>query len=83
MLGYMTAKNAKAQGFTHHGSYFGIPIWIGDVESIAPLVAPKWAPMELGMTVAHHIEQILASIFWMGQEPVFRFWVGEPIGEIK
>lgn len=30
MLGWMTEKQAKQNGFTHHGSYYGIPLWMSD-----------------------------------------------------
>lgn len=30
LLGFMTEKKAKELGFTHHGSYFGVPVYIGD-----------------------------------------------------
>lgn len=30
LLGFMTEQKAKELGFTHHGSYFGVPIYIGD-----------------------------------------------------
>jgi hypothetical protein len=28
LLGYMTAAEAKGHGFTHHGSYYGMPLWL-------------------------------------------------------
>lgn len=28
----MTAKQALEAGFTHHGLYYGIPVYIGDLE---------------------------------------------------
>lgn len=78
MLGYMTVKEAKANGFTHHGSYFGIPVWIGDPEREF-MVATKWAPLELAMTAAHYIEGFLLSMFFPEREPGFQFFVGDPI----
>ena len=45
MLGYMTERQAKANSFTHHGSYYGIPVWIGDPHGEFR-VATKWAPFE-------------------------------------
>ena len=78
MLGYMTKKEALAGGFTHHGSYYGIPLWIGDPEGKF-MVATKWAPMELLMTAAHYIEAFLEMVFFPDEEPGFRFWVGPEI----
>ena len=64
MLGYITEEKAKAEGFTHHGSYYGIPIWMGNVEAedAGPVIAAKWAPLELVMRLFHHIEAICQSI---------------------
>lgn len=62
MLGYITEGQAKAEGFTHHGSYYGIPIWLGNLDDDGPTVAAKWAPMELAMKLAHHIEGFCQEI---------------------
>ncbi|GAP66263.1 hypothetical protein MBSD_n1567 [Mizugakiibacter sediminis] len=79
MLGYMTARQARAAGFTHHGKYFGVPIWIGDLDSFSPVVAAKWAPMEAVMTLFHHIEATLHALRYPDHPPVFQFWIGQLI----
>lgn len=76
MLGYMNEKQAKAEGFTHHGSYYGIPVWIGDPEGDC-MVATKWAPLEWLMTLWHHVEGICHAM--RGTEPSFMFKVGREI----
>lgn len=78
MLGYMTECQAKASGFTHHGSYYGIPVWIGDPHGECR-VAAKWAPMECAMTAAHAVEGFLLATFFPDDEPAFRFVVKRPI----
>lgn len=78
MLGYMTAKEARSLGFTHHGKYFGIPIWVAPESPDFP-VATKWAPMEYLMTTAHYVEGFLRSVFYPEAEPAFQFLVGPPI----
>lgn len=75
MFGYMTEQQAKQQGFTHHGSYFGIPIWISDED--CPMVAAKWAPMEYVMTLFHYIEGAMRSM--LSYEPSFQFTIKGPI----
>lgn len=77
MLGYMTAKEAVASGFTHHGKYFGIPVWVAPEKDF--MVATKWAPMEYVMTAAHYIEGFLRSVFHPDDEPVFQFLLGAKI----
>jgi hypothetical protein len=78
MVGYMTAVEAKAQGFTHHGKYFGIPVWIGNPGE-EMLVATKWAPMEYVMSAFHVAEGVLRSFFFPEDEPSFQFLVGAEI----
>lgn len=82
MLGYMTARDALEQGFTHHGEYFGIPVWLGNPGE-GMMVAAKWAPMEYVMTIAHYVEGFLRSVFFPDQEPVFQFVVCGPIEPIS
>lgn len=76
MLGYMTAETAKGHGFTHHGKYFGIPVWIGDPDGDM-MVATKWAPMEIAMTAGHYIEGAIHAM--RGTEPSFMFVLGKQI----
>ncbi len=78
MLGYMTKKEALEFGFTHHGKYYGIPIWI-TAEDDAPMVATKWAPMEYVMTLFHYVEAIVRSVAFPSDEPAFMFRVGKRI----
>lgn len=77
LLGYMDAEHAVAVGFTHHGKYFGIPVWIAPDKDF--MVATKWAPMEYVMTAAHHIEALLREVFWPEEEPIFQFLLGPEI----
>lgn len=79
MLGYMTAREARAQGFTHHAKYFGIPCWIGEIESEAPLLCTKWAPLEHLMPLWQSLEQTVAGFLYPDEEPCFRFLVGREI----
>ncbi len=78
MLGYMTKEQAKGHGFTHHGSYYGIPCWLGDPEG-SMMVATKWAPLEYLMTVFHVIEGVMLATFFPEREPTFQFVVKGPI----
>lgn len=78
MPGYMTERQAKVNGFTHHGSYYGIPVWIGDPHGEFR-VATKWAPLECVMTTAQAIEGFLLETFYPDDEPAFRFVVKRAI----
>jgi hypothetical protein len=79
MLGYMTAKDAADAGFTNHGSYYGIPIWIGAPDSEAPLVATKHAALEPLMTLFNFLEGLVVSSAYPEDEPAFMFKVGREI----
>jgi hypothetical protein len=75
-LGYSTASEAKGLGCTHHGSYYGIPVWMGDIDSEAPLVFAKWAPLEPLILVFSHIEGLLFPlVHGPDAEPMFMFKV--------
>jgi hypothetical protein len=81
MLGYTTAKEAKAHSCTHHGSYYGIPLWMGDIDSEAPLVFAKWAPLDHLITVFSYVEGLLFPIVHgPDAQPMFMFKVE---GQIK
>lgn len=70
LLGYMTEAEAKQEGFTHHGSYYGIPLWVGEPGD-GMMVATKWAPMEFVMSLFHGIEAFMNTM--LGNEPSFMF----------
>jgi hypothetical protein len=79
VIGYTTSAEALAHGFTHHGSYFGIPVWIGDLESDCLLVEPKHVALDPLMTLFHWIEGTLHALLYPDVPPVFQFKV---MGEI-
>lgn len=78
IFGYMTAAEAVDEGFTHHGSYYGLPIWWGEMDG-CPLVAVKWQPANFLMDWLQELEMLLAPIARPGVEPFFLFKVGKPI----
>ena len=77
ITGYVTASEAIELGFTHHGSYYGIPCWIGDVYGDFQVMT-KWAPMEYVMTIFHYIEGFMNDA--LGREPSFMFKLRGKIG---
>lgn len=79
MLGYIGARKAVSLGFTHHGKYFGIPVWLSEDGEGGLMVSPKWAPMEYVMICFHYVEGVMASLLYPDDEPVFRFMVGREI----
>jgi len=80
-LGIITAAEAKAQGFTHHGSYYGIPLWMGDVESDGPSVAVKWVALDYVMDLFMVIEGFMFPlVHGADAEPMFMFKIA---GELK
>ncbi|WP_417786744.1 hypothetical protein [Stutzerimonas xanthomarina] len=79
MLGYMKAAQAKDYGLSHHGSYYGIPLWMGDIDSEAPLVFAKWAPLDFIIPIFSMIEGLLWPIIHGDSEPMFMFRVGRDL----
>ena len=74
LFGYITRAAAVAEGFTHEGTYYGIPVWVEDPHG-EMIVATKWAPMECLMPLFHSIEGICHTL--RGTEPTFMFRVWE------
>lgn len=70
--GHMTADEALKRGFTHHGKYYGIPVWLAPDDPDFPVVT-KWAPLEGVMTAIGFFECIFRLIF--GDEELFQFLV--------
>jgi hypothetical protein len=77
-IGYMTERQALTENFSHHGKYYGIPVWLGDIEGDF-LVATKWAPMELLMSVFHTIEGIIRPVIFPDEPNSFQFQIGSKI----
>lgn len=77
LIGYINAEHAAAKGFTHHGEYFGLPIWMKGAE--APEIACKWPPLDWLIPVVVWIEGALRSMFFPEQEPCIQILQGAPI----
>jgi hypothetical protein len=81
MLKYITKAQAVKEGFTNHGSYYGIPVWIANNNYF--MVAAKWEPMELAITAAQYVEGFISFIFYPDSEPEFMFKLGPKIDGSK
>ena len=80
-LGFLTATQAKAEGFTHYGSYYGIPLWMSDVDSDGPAIVVKWSPFNYAMDLFMWIEGFFFPlIHGADAEPMFMFKI---YGELK
>lgn len=78
-MGYMTAQHTLTEGFTHHGKMYGVPCWIGEPDGFAPMVAAKWAPMELMLSLGHWVTGWTMAL--MGVPGYFALRVGPPIAK--
>lgn len=80
MLGFMSKAEALAAGYTNHGRLFGVPVWLGDLESGAPRVAGKHIALDGLLIIA---EAFFALTVWLLriEEPMYPFLVGPEIGE--
>lgn len=78
MWGYISEKEAALEGFTHHGWYYGIPIWIApDHEDC--LVSVKWTPLEYVFDTFPMIEMLLRPLLYPDGEQGFQYKVGKEI----
>lgn len=77
-FGYMTEDEALKNGFTHHGKYYGIPVWIAPANPDCP-VATKWAPMECIMTLFIWIASFMRPILFPHDPPCFQFKIFKKI----
>ncbi|EPL8978909.1 hypothetical protein P4891_003986, partial [Pseudomonas aeruginosa] len=77
MLGFTTKAEAQKIGASHHGSYYGIPMWMGDVDGAQRLPPGFHQVFEFVVDLFSYIEGIVNSM--LGQEPTFMFKVGRRI----
>lgn len=78
MLGYTNSKQALAEGYTHHGHYFGIPVWIGEPDGEFR-VKVKHVLLEHVMDAATCVEAFLRGVFRPDDPPGFQFRLGSEI----
>ncbi len=70
--------------FTHYGWFGFCPVKIGDLDAVAPLVAPRWWWLEPVFWLAETKEALvigLRSVFMPDVEPVFALKVGRRIAD--
>lgn len=65
---WMTPRQAKRKGFTHHGLIHGIPVYLGDVDSDAPFVKAKNLFCDLALDLAEILHEFLARAGKVDQE---------------
>lgn len=80
MLGFLTEKTALDRGYTHHGRIFGIPAWLGDLDTECPVVAGKHMALDALIFVA---EALFGLFIFLTQpeDPAYPILVGPPIQE--
>ena len=71
-LGWTTRQEAMENGFDHEGSYWGIPIYVKDVEGDF-IVMSKWYPLEFLFIPMVYIEGFFRSLIFPYDEPVMQF----------
>ena len=73
---YMSKSEAKELGLTHKGSYFGIPVYVGEIEGEF-CVEVKFSFLFPLMEMFHYIEAAIHDM--RGTEHSFQFKVGEEL----
>lgn len=41
---YVNREEALGLGLTHEGTMFGLPVWMGQIHTSAPMICPKFQP---------------------------------------
>jgi hypothetical protein len=80
MFGYVTKRKALKDGMTHHGSYYGIPIWM-QIEDEDFSVCAKWVPLDYLILIVSWAENIIRPIIFPDDDAIFQFRIGRDIGE--
>lgn len=76
MLGYVSEKEARQNGFTHHASYYGVPIWWRSADHA---VWCKHPVFEYLFDAAAWVESTMRPILFPDEEPCFQFKIGVKI----
>ncbi|MFT4924665.1 MAG: hypothetical protein ACI8WB_000748 [Phenylobacterium sp.] len=78
MVVYMTRQRALRAGFTHHGSYHGIPMWMGGIDGV-PIVCSKVTLLEHLVSFFRFFEQQIGRL--KHKRPIYRFMLGKKIDQ--
>jgi hypothetical protein len=81
LIGYVSAAKAAADGYTHHGKYCGLPIWIKAAQE--PEIAFKWAPLDHVIKAIVWIDQTVRELQFPDAKPGFDIWQGPPIAPAR
>lgn len=85
MFGWRPVEHAKILGFTHHGSYYGIPVYLGfkreeaHFKKYGPMVAVKWPPSKFLFTLMVEVEALIALFSDKENPPYTKLKVGDPL----
>lgn len=76
---YMRQSEALKHGFTNHGRMFSVPCWVTD-DDFSPMVAPKFAPFELWISICTWIVQLMGML---DADVAFPIQIGPRIKDIS
>ena len=80
MCGFVTEQEAAEKGFTHHGKYYGLPVWIAPDGPDGAVVEPKCRIFGWMIGAICYLEIIFRIIMYPRHEPVFQITTIKPIG---
>lgn len=81
LIGYKSVSVAKGmEVFDHHGSYYGVPIYMGDIGGQTYTMV-KWVIMEPVFDLFEMLEPIMRRIFYGEDNVCFQFTVGKPFNQ--
>jgi len=84
MFSYLTKEDLLRQKFTHHGRYYGLPIWIGDHgDDKQFMIAPKYKFTGKIMHLMMGADEIIQFFTRPGEEYSLKFFIGREIDYAK
>lgn len=78
MFKLMTDEEATYLGFSHHGSYYGVPIYLG-WDARGPAALPKSALLLGPVVWLMRLEALLHNLFCAPTAGVHRYRIGDEI----
>lgn len=74
---WISRKQALAEGFTHEGTHFGVPVWVqyDEAREVMGMVATKFGPAEIVVSIGVAFTQFCNWFRPPGEEFEFAFCI--------
>lgn len=59
---FVSSTEARELGLTHEGTMFGLPVWMGEINTDAPMICPKFQPGRYWLFVGDLVADALTYV---------------------